>query len=91
MGNEDVVLDLEIDFHNEDATGYIWQWLDAAREPAVVVPDAIVVVGDEDARAMAQVIDLVELENGTIVHLRILPGALADYRRAVERAVALTA
>jgi hypothetical protein len=39
---------------------------------------------------MAQVVDLVELENGTIAHLRVLPGSVPDYRRAVERAAALT-
>jgi len=83
-----VVVDLEVDFHNEDGTGYIWQWLDAARDPAIVIPDAI--VGEGDVYAMAQVVDLVELENGTIAHLRILPGSIPDYRRAVERAAALT-
>lgn len=91
VDDKDVVVDLEIDFHNEDATGYVWQWLDAACDPAIVLPDGIIVVGDDDAYAMAQVVDLAELENGTIVHLRILPGSVADYRQAVERAVALTA
>ena len=90
MDGDAVVVDLEVDFHNEDATGFVWQWRDAARDPAVVVPDAIVVVGDEDVYAMAQVVDLAELENGTIAHLRILPGSIPDYRRAVERAAALT-
>jgi hypothetical protein len=91
VDDKHVLVDLEIDFHNEDATGYVWQWLDATRDPAVVLPDAIIVIGDDEAYAMAQVVDLAEIENGTIVHLRILPGRVADYRRAAERATTLTA
>lgn len=33
MDGEAVVVDLEVDFHNEDATGYMWQWrADVIRE-----------------------------------------------------------
>lgn len=52
--NEDaVVVDLEVDFHNEDETGYLWTWLSEARDPALITPDRIVLVGDDDALAMA--------------------------------------
>jgi hypothetical protein len=51
-------------------------------------PGALVVAGDEDAAAVCQVIDLVPAGDGTIVHLRPLPGLVDDYRALVERALA---
>jgi hypothetical protein len=69
-----VVVDLEVDFHNEDETGYAWTWLSEARDPSMIAPERIVVVGDDDAIAIARVMDLVEHENGTIVHVQILAG-----------------
>ena len=83
-------VDLEVDFHNEDATGLIWQWLSEARDPSVVVPNAIIVVGD-DARAMARMVDQVSTEEGDYVHLQVLPGLVEDYQQAVQRASALVA
>jgi len=35
---------------------------------------------------MGQVVDLVPVDNGVIVHLRLLPGAVEDYHAAIERA-----
>jgi hypothetical protein len=84
-------VDLEVDFHNEDATGFIWQWLSEARDPSVVVPEAIIVVGDDDARAMARVVDQVSSEEGDYVHLQVLPGLVEDYQQAVHRASMLVA
>jgi hypothetical protein len=86
-----VVVDLDVDFHNEDETGYIWTWLSEARDPSMIAPERIVVVGDDDAIAMARVVDLVEHENGTIVHLEILPGTFAEYFEAVARAAVIPA
>lgn len=86
MSGEAVLVDLEIDFHNEDDTGYIWAWLSEARDPRVIAPEQIVVVGDDDAVAMARVVDLVQHENGTIVHVEVLPGTIAQYFEAVARA-----
>ena len=86
-----LVVDLEVDFHNEDATDYIWQWLSEARDPSVVVPGAIVVVGDDDARAMARVSDQVSTDAGDYVHLEVLPGLVEDYQQAVRRASTLVA
>lgn len=81
-----VVVDLEVDFHNEDETGYVWTWLSDARNPSIIAANRIVVVGDDGAIAMARVVDLVEHENGTIVHLDVLPGTVAEYFDAVARA-----
>jgi glycerol-3-phosphate responsive antiterminator len=50
-----------------------------------------VVVADDDAIAMARVVDLVEHVNGTIVHVEILPGTVAEYLEAVARAAVISA
>jgi glycerol-3-phosphate responsive antiterminator len=86
-----VVVDLEVDFHNEDETGYIWTWLAEARDPSMIAPERIVVVGDDDAIAMARVVDLIASENGTIVHVEVLPGSVAEYFEAVARASVISA
>jgi tetrahydrodipicolinate N-succinyltransferase len=52
----------------------------------VIEPGAIVVAGTPDAPAVAEVVDLVKKPAGTVVHLRILPGAVGDYAAAVRRA-----
>lgn len=81
-----VAVDLEVDFHNEDETGYVWTWLSESRDPSVIVADQIVIVGDHDAIAMARIVDLVEHENGTLVHVDVLPGTVDAYLSAVARA-----
>ncbi|WP_436701848.1 hypothetical protein [Nocardioides sp. BYT-33-1] len=78
--------DLEYDFSNEDQTGYTWTWLDTARNPAMIVPGAVVTLRDGEDTAMGQIIDLVPAANGTIVHVELLPGAVEDYQAAIERA-----
>ena len=78
--------DLEVDFANEDQTGLIWTWLDAARDQSQIVPGAVLTLRDGEDLAMGQVVDLVPAECGTIVHLRLLPGAVEDYHAAIERA-----
>ena len=86
MSTGTVVVDLEVDFHNEDETSYVWTWLSEARDPLLITPNRIVVVGDDDALAMARIVDLVEHENGTIVHIDVLPGTVDGYLDAVARA-----
>lgn len=78
--------DLEVDFSNEDQTGFIWTWLDHARDKLQVVPGAVLTLRDGEDLAMGQVVDLVPVDNGVIVHLRLLPGAVEDYHAAIERA-----
>jgi hypothetical protein len=48
----------------------------------------VVVAGDEEAAAACQVVDLVPSGDGMIVHLRLLPGLVDEYRALVERALA---
>jgi len=78
-------LDITADLNDEDDTGYVWTFLDEARDPARVTPGALVIAGDEDAAAVCQVIDLAPVGDGTIVHLRILPGLVEDYIALAER------
>jgi len=83
--------DLEVDFANEDQTGFIWAWLDDARDPSQIVPGAVLTLRDGEDLAMGQVVDLVPADSGTIVHLRLLPGAVENYHAAIERAKRRTA
>ena len=53
-----------------------------------ITPGALVVAGDEDTTAVCQVVDLVPAGDATIVHLRLLPGLVDDYRALVDRALA---
>lgn len=81
-------VDITADLNDEDETGYVWTFLDEAREPSQIKPCTLVVAGDEDAAAICQVIDLTPAGDGTIVHLKLLPGLVDDYRALVERALA---
>lgn len=80
-----ITVDITADLTGEDETGFVWTLLDEARDPSLIVPGAIVVAGDPDAPAVAEVVDLVEKPAGTIVHLRLLPGAIEDYEALVRR------
>jgi hypothetical protein len=61
--------------------------LDEARDPALIAPGAIVVAGDPDSPAVAEVVDLVDKPAGRVVHLRLLPGAVEDYEALVRRVI----
>ena len=78
-------VDIEADLNAEDHTGYVWTFLDEARDPSIVAPGALLVVGDADAPAVAVVVDLVPHPSGTIVHLDVLPGALESYLALARR------
>ena len=82
-----VMIDIAADLNDEDETGLVWTFLDEARDPSVVVPGAIVVAGDADAPAVAEVVDVVDKPSGRVVHLRLLPGGLEDYEALVRRAI----
>lgn len=87
-GDEMYRVDITADLNDEDETGYVWTFLDEARDQAQITPGALVVAGDADSAAVCQVVDLVPAGDGTIVHLRLLPGLVEDYRAMVERALA---
>lgn len=79
-------VDLEFDFASLDETGYLWTWLDKARDPDQVFPGADLTLRDGEDLAMGQVVDLVAEANGTVVHISLLPGAVEDYHAAIARA-----
>jgi hypothetical protein len=83
-----ITVDIVADLNTEDDTGYVWTFLDEARDPALITPGALVIAGDEDAPAVAVVIDLVPHPNGTVVHLDVLPGAIDNYLALARRVTA---
>jgi hypothetical protein len=68
-----VTVDIACDLMDEDESGYVWTFLRGARDPSLIEPGAIVVVGDEDAPALAEVVEIVKKPAGQVVHLRLLP------------------
>ncbi|MEB3031158.1 hypothetical protein [[Mycobacterium] nativiensis] len=80
-----IVVDVAADLNAEDQTGYVWAFLDEARDPSIITPGALVVAGDADAAAVAVVVDMVAHPNGTVVHLDILPGHVDDYLALAKR------
>lgn len=83
-----ITVDITADLNTEDETGYVWTFLDEATNPALITPGALVVAGDEDAPAVAVVVDLVPHPDGTIVHLDVLPGAIDNYLALARRVTA---
>lgn len=82
-----VMVDIICDLMDEDETGFVWTFLDEARDPSLIEPGAIVVAGDPDAPAVAEVVDIVDKPAGKVVHLRLLPGSLEDYAALIRRSV----
>lgn len=82
-----VTVDITCDLMDEDETGYVWTFLHEARDLSLIEAGAIVVAGDEDAPAIAEVIDIVDKPAGKVVHLRVLPGVIEDYEALVRRAI----
>ena len=78
-------IDIAADLNSEDETGLVWTFLDEALDLDAIRPGAIVVAGSELTPAVCEVVDLVEKPVGTVVHLRILPGSLDQYRRLLGR------
>ncbi|MGH3569873.1 MAG: hypothetical protein ACRDRH_28450 [Pseudonocardia sp.] len=81
-----ITVDIVADLNDEDETGHIWTYLSGARQQSLIHLGNVVLAGDADAPAVCEVVDLVEEPTGTIVHLRLLPGAFQDYRDLIRRA-----
>jgi hypothetical protein len=86
-----VVVDIPCDVQQVDGTGFVWTFLDEARDSAPITVDAIVVTGDEVDPVLARVVSLTERPSGVKVDLELLPGDPADYAAALARAHRLTA
>lgn len=80
-----VQVDIPADLQAVDETDYVWALLDEARDLSVIFPGAIVVAGDPDVAAVAEVVDIVDKPAGKVVHLDLLPGRFEDYEALVRR------
>lgn len=78
-------VDIAADLNDEDETGYVWTFLDEAVDQSRIVPGALVVAGEDDAAAVCVVVNLVPGGDGTIVHLRPLPGLVEQYLDLAQR------
>ena len=47
-------VDITADLNDEDETGYVWTFLDQARDPGRITPGALVVAGDDDSAAVSR-------------------------------------
>lgn len=75
-------VDIEAYFLDVDETGYVWTYLDDARDPSVIVPGAVVVAGDDETVALCRVVDLTPGGDHTLVHLEPLPGLVGQLAAA---------
>jgi len=78
-------IDIAADLNSEDETGLVWTFLDEATDPSIIKPGEFVVAGSPLTPAVCEVVDLVEKPAGTIVHLRVLPGTIEQFRRLLSR------
>lgn len=79
-------VDLPADLNARDEDGLCWSFLDEAPDPSIVRPGAVITAGDEDAAALVEVVDHVELGTGTMARFRILPGRPEEYAATLNRA-----
>ena len=78
-------VDIPADLNCEDETGLVWTFLDEAADPSVITPGEVVVAGSPVTAAVCEVVDLVDKPAGIVVHLRVLPGTIEQYRRLLSR------
>lgn len=70
---------------NSDEAGLVWTFLDEADDPTLIRAGEVVAAGSPLTPAICEVVDLVEKAVGTVVHLRVLPGTIEQYRRLLDR------
>jgi hypothetical protein len=78
-------VDIAADLNSEDETGLVWTFLDEAPDPSIIRPGEVVVAGSELTPAVCEVVDIVDKPAGKVVHLRVLPGTIEQYRRLLNR------
>jgi hypothetical protein len=68
-----VLVSLPADVNQVDDTGYVWTFLDGAREPDRIRAGSVIVAGDEAEPFLARVINQIDGPAGRqIVHLDVL-------------------
>lgn len=78
-------LDLVADLNAEDDDGLGWSTLDDALDPLRVIPGAMLLAGNREARA---VVRIATVDPDGQVHFAILPGSVAKNRHLIGRVVA---
>jgi hypothetical protein len=78
------LVDIPADLNSEDETGLVWTFLDEADDPSIIKPGEVVVADSPLTPTVCEVVDLVDRPAGTIVHLRVLPGTIEQYRRLLS-------
>lgn len=81
-----VVVDIPCDVQQVDGTGFVWTFLEEARDVSHITEGAIVVTGDAVDPVLARVVALTDRPSGVKVHLDLLPGDPAEYAEALTRA-----
>lgn len=71
-----VVIDIDIDWNEEDETGLPWTTVDRAAFPEHIAAGAYIVAGRGSAVAVAEVVDR---HDDGVVHLRPLPGPISEH------------
>jgi hypothetical protein len=78
-------IDLGADLNAQDDDGFGWSTLSEARDPDRVVQGAMLLAGNQAARAVVRV---VAVDDDGQVHFAILPGSVAKNRHLVGKIVA---
>jgi hypothetical protein len=78
-------VDIAADLNSEDETGFVWTFLDEAEDESLIRPGEVVIAGTPLTAAVCEVVDLVAKPAGVVVHLRVLPGTIEQYRRLLVR------
>ena len=80
-----VTIDIACGLMDVDETDFVWTSLRDAHDPTLIKPSALVLAGDTDARAVAEVVYVVNKPVGKVLHLRLLPGHSGEYAALVHR------
>lgn len=81
----DLEVDLVADLNAQDDSGLGWSLLTDARNPDRVGPGAMLLAGNQQARA---VVRIVAVDDDGQVHFSILPGSVEKNRHLLGRTVA---
>ena len=78
-------IDIRADLNAEDDDGLGWSLLSEAADASRIVPGAMVVAGNSQARA---VVRIVSVDEDGQVHFAVLPGSMAKNLHLLGREVA---
>jgi hypothetical protein len=78
-------VDLVADLNAEDDDGLGWSTLAEARDPRRIIPGAMVLAGNQAARA---VVRIVAVDTDGQIHFNVLPGSVAKNRHLLGHTVA---